>query len=328
MARYKVKLINDKESGNDLVRISWKQMGKLCVSRDEYIKIAEGDIEGVFVPEIVSNREIIYTANAFCNIENYLFDEPSVHKLFNFIARLNEIQIVLNNQGLQVSKLFLDKRYVFVNQFTGMIYFVYEPLEGVKNPVNIYSFVIAMLDDLLFMAKSPELTLLGDEESQTNSDKRRGKKRTIKMSKELRAECIKFRKFIGENKNRNTEAVKYYITNNYPQIYQEVKQNLQDENKKVIFLIRIRTGQKIPVYKDEIIIGKDSACDVRIDDNSAISRHHSRIYIDNRKYYIMDMESKNKTYHMGKEVNPNESVEILDGDRIKLADEEFEVHII
>lgn len=90
------------------------------------------------------------------------------------------------------------------------------------------------------------------------------------------------------------------------------------------FLIRKRTGEKIPINKPVFRIGKErSFVDYFIADNTAISRSHANIITKNQVYYVTDTNSTNHTYVNGKLIASNVETPISSGDIIKLANEEF-----
>jgi len=56
---------------------------------------------------------------------------------------------------------------------------------------------------------------------------------------------------------------------------------------------------------------------------NTVSRHHATIYSNNEKYYVRDENSSNHTYVNGKQIAPFTEIEIVDEDRIRLANEEI-----
>lgn len=90
------------------------------------------------------------------------------------------------------------------------------------------------------------------------------------------------------------------------------------------YLIRESTQETISVNKPFFLIGKDgSDCDYLISNNNAISRNHVDIITRNRRYYIIDHNSTNKTYVDDRVIPAEKEVELFSGTRIKLANEEF-----
>lgn len=90
-------------------------------------------------------------------------------------------------------------------------------------------------------------------------------------------------------------------------------------------LVRTKNSEKIMINKPVYRIGKErSYVDYFIADNTAISRSHANIIVRDGKYYIVDTNSTNHTYVNGQMIQSNMEVEIIHGDIIRLANEEFE----
>lgn len=86
-------------------------------------------------------------------------------------------------------------------------------------------------------------------------------------------------------------------------------------------LIRKKTGEKQYISEDCIVVGKSREADYQIAGNNSISRKHARISKNDRTFIIEDLESMNHTYVSGEMVNGKK--ELMDGDVIRLANEEF-----
>jgi len=89
-------------------------------------------------------------------------------------------------------------------------------------------------------------------------------------------------------------------------------------------LTRVKTGERISINKPVFRIGKEkSYVDYFIGDNTAISRSHANIHTDNGEYFVEDTNSTNHTYLNGKLINSNEKVKLTNGDKVRLANEDF-----
>lgn len=100
-----------------------------------------------------------------------------------------------------------------------------------------------------------------------------------------------------------------------------------DVNKKVKlpYLIRTKNNEKIPINKPSFRIGKEkSYVDYFIADNSYISRGHASIISRNGEYLLIDNNSRNHTYINGRQLVGSTEEKIASGDKITLANEEFE----
>lgn len=88
-------------------------------------------------------------------------------------------------------------------------------------------------------------------------------------------------------------------------------------------LISVRTKESCAIRKPIFTIGgKESGCDLIVN-NPYISRNHADILMRNGKCYIVDKNSKNKTYVNGEVLPAGKEVEIVSGTQIRLANEDF-----
>lgn len=79
----------------------------------------------------------------------------------------------------------------------------------------------------------------------------------------------------------------------------------------------------IPLNKEVILIGKDGyGADVGIG-IATISRLHSKIRIEGKKVYVIDLHSRNGTFLNGVRMTPEEEYEIKMGDKIEFAEAVF-----
>lgn len=89
-------------------------------------------------------------------------------------------------------------------------------------------------------------------------------------------------------------------------------------------LRRMKSNEKISINKAAFYLGKDGLrADYCIRDNPSVSRSHAVIKQINGEFYLEDLQATNGTFHNGRRLQPTQSVKLSDGDRIRLANEEF-----
>lgn len=89
-------------------------------------------------------------------------------------------------------------------------------------------------------------------------------------------------------------------------------------------LTRTRTQETVAVDKPVFRLGKErSYVDFFVTNNNAVSRSHADIITRGDRYFVKDLNSKNKTYINGTPLQANVETEIFDGDYLTLANEEF-----
>ncbi len=97
---------------------------------------------------------------------------------------------------------------------------------------------------------------------------------------------------------------------------------------QLVRLTRRRTGETLCISKPSFWIGKDPASvDYCITDNTAVSRRHALVTIQNGNCYIRDNRSTNKVFVNGQMIQPEVDTLLVDGDRVGMGDEEFVVSI-
>ena len=98
-------------------------------------------------------------------------------------------------------------------------------------------------------------------------------------------------------------------------------------NENMPYLIREKNSEKISLSKPVFRIGKEkSYVDYFIGDNTAVSRSHANIITREGRCFILDTNSTNHTYVNGVMIRSNEEVVLSEGDKIRLANEEFVFH--
>ena len=89
-------------------------------------------------------------------------------------------------------------------------------------------------------------------------------------------------------------------------------------------LLRVGTEETISIDQAVFRLGKERNCvDYCVTGNTAVSRRHMDMIMRGQEHFVKDLGSKNHTYLNGEMLEPQIEVPIRDGDRLKLADEEF-----
>lgn len=89
-------------------------------------------------------------------------------------------------------------------------------------------------------------------------------------------------------------------------------------------LFRVVTEETISINKPVFRIGKEkSYSDYFVANNNAVSRSHADIISRNNKYYVIDLNSKNRTYINNQIIPIQQETQIFDGDKLRLGNEEF-----
>lgn len=93
-------------------------------------------------------------------------------------------------------------------------------------------------------------------------------------------------------------------------------------------LFRKSTRETIFINKNVFRLGQDVGyVDYFVTNNGAVSRNHAEIRSHDKKYFVVDLNSRNRTYINERPLQIDCEMEICDGDKLMLADEEFVFHV-
>lgn len=99
---------------------------------------------------------------------------------------------------------------------------------------------------------------------------------------------------------------------------------LAEESVHYPTLYRVLTEEHISVNKPVFRLGKErSYVDYFVTNNNAVSRGHADIITRGNRYFVRDLNSKNKTFINGQAIPAQYECEIFDGNRLTLGNEEF-----
>lgn len=103
---------------------------------------------------------------------------------------------------------------------------------------------------------------------------------------------------------------------------------MEIESPPPAYLVRLKSNEKILLDKASFRIGTEkNGVDYWVGDNKTVSRNHADILRKNEQFFIIDLNSTNKTYVNGKVIQPGMKIELLEGTKIRLSNESFVFHI-
>lgn len=276
---------------------------------------------------------VTYTCPANINLTDRL--KKAISK-YDFFFMMEQIVIMVQdvyNNGLNVNSVRFNIDDVYINEMTKEMYFIYFPIVGGQESADIVGFI-----ENIIYTMTPVI----------NED-------TNYISRFM----YYVRSFHGFNGNaiekyisREERAVVNVLKNTavtmqqtmQQQIMQQVMQGsmdgttvlsedgisvqqiqqMQPVNYHFASLTRQVTGEKIELGKPSFVLGKNpEKSDYAVADNTNISRVHAVITARNGRYYVMDQNSTNGTFINGRIIKAGQETEILPGDCLMLANEEF-----
>ena len=276
---------------------------------------------------------VIYTFPANINLTDRLKKAISKYDFFFMIEQIVIMVEDVYNNGLNVNSVRFNMDDVYINEMTKEMYFIYFPIVGGQESADIVGFI-----ENIIYTMTPVI----------NED-------TNYISRFM----YYVRSFHGFNGNaiekyisREERAVVNVLKNKavtmqqtmQQQIMQQVMQGsmdgttvlsddgisvqqiqqMQPVNYHFASLTRQVTGEKIELGKPSFVLGKNpEKSDYAVADNTNISRVHAVITTRNGRYYVMDQNSTNGTFINGRIIKAGQETEILPGDCLMLANEEF-----
>lgn len=267
---------------------------------------------------------VIYTCPANINLTDRLKKAVSKYDFFFMIEQIVIMVEDVYNNGLNVNSVRFNMDDVYINEMTKEMYFIYFPIVGGQESADIVGFI-----ENIIYTMTPVI----------NED-------TNYISRFM----YYVRSFHGFNGNaiekyisREERAVVNVLKNKAVTMQQVMQgsmdgttvlsddgisvqqiQQMQPVNYHFASLTRQVTGEKIELGKPSFVLGKNpEKSDYAVADNTNISRVHAVITTRNGRYYVMDQNSTNGTFINGRIIKAGQETEILPGDCLMLANEEF-----
>lgn len=303
------------------------------INENELSQLARIKPCGIMHVTKTKKDSVTYTCPANINLTDRL---KKVVSKYDFFFMMEQIVIMVQdvyNNGLNVNSVRFNMDDVYINEMTKEMYFIYFPIVGGQESADIVGFI-----ENIIYTMTPVI----------NED-------TNYISRFM----YYVRSFHGFNGNaiekyisREERAVVNVLKNTavtmqqtmQQQIMQQVMQGsmdgttvlsddgisvqqiqqMQPVNYHFASLTRQVTGEKIELGKPSFVLGKNpEKSDYAVADNTNISRVHAVITTRNGRYYVMDQNSTNGTFINGRIIKAGQETEILPGDCLMLANEEF-----
>lgn len=272
---------------------------------------------------------VIYTCPANINLTDRLKKAISKYDFFFMIEQIVIMVEDVYNNGLNVNSVRFNMDDVYINEMTKEMYFIYFPIVGGQESADIVGFI----ENIIYT-----MTPVINED--TNYISRF--MYYVRSFHGFNGNAIE--KYISREERAVVNVLKNTAVTMQQQIMQQVMQGsmdgttvlsddgisvqqiqqMQPVNYHFASLTRQVTGEKIELGKPSFVLGKNpEKSDYAVADNTNISRVHAVITTRNGRYYVMDQNSTNGTFINGRIIKAGQETEILPGDCLMLANEEF-----
>ena len=250
---------------------------------------------------------------------NSMDDDSCIRVLTNLLGTVIELR---NNGFLNCHNLILSDDRIFVDINTLSVHLIYLPISN--HNWDIPSFESDLRSRLLkaLSANNKLLTIRMNELSGMLANG------ILSLEEVYRQLCI----MCKGGAVRTVEKMDPYRIGGQEHIWTQMDQRDNSKHKSIeaAQLISLDTAASLTVSinQPECIIGKNpNAVDIVIGFNKMISRVHCKISTKQNVYYLTDLGSANGTYVNQRKLLPNQPLPIKHGDRIRLANSDFEFRV-
>lgn len=282
---------------------------------------------------------VTYTCPANINLTDRL--KKAVSK-YDFFFMMEQIVIMVQdvyNNGLNVNSVRFNMDDVYINEMTKEMYFIYFPIVGGQESADIVGFIENIIYTMTpvinedtnyisrfmyyvrsfhgFNGNAIEKYISREERAVVNVLKNKA----VTMQQQIMQQQIMQQQTMQQVMQGSMDGTTVLSDDGIS--VQQIQQ-MQPVNYHFASLTRQVTGEKIELGKPSFVLGKNpEKSDYAVADNTNISRVHAVITMRNGRYYVMDQNSTNGTFINGRIIKAGQETEILPGDCLMLANEEF-----
>ena len=276
---------------------------------------------------------VTYTCPANINLTDRLKKAISKYDFFFMIEQIVIMVEDVYNNGLNVNSVRFNMDDVYINEMTKEMYFIYFPIVGGQESADIVGFIENIIYTMTpvinedtnyisrfmyyvrsfhgFNGNAIEKYISREERAVVNVLKNKAVTMQQTMQQQIMQQAMQ------GSMDGTTVLSDDGIS------VQQIQQ-MQPVNYHFASLTRQVTGEKIELGKPSFVLGKNpEKSDYAVADNTNISRVHAVITMRNGRYYVMDQNSTNGTFINGRIIKAGQETEILPGDCLMLANEEF-----
>lgn len=335
MARYKVK-------GKDCqLKVKVKLSFKEEIDERQLDFFSSKYIRGLLKVQAKKKNCIEFYGPIGISLFDRLKKPISKYDFFFIMEQVIDITQKVNLNSLILRNVVWDIHYVFINETTKELQFIYLPLTNDKKEADVLRF----MEQIIYASKTME-------EADTEYISR-----YVYFLKSLTSyEAEKIEKYIFSEDRSVVNTIKRhnvgqsgFITDKPQHYYEHYGRGNADEDTGLLnnydeeatglldtqceqihyaSMYRLLTNETFLINKPVFRIGKEkSYSDYFVANNNMVSRSHADIIARGGRYFIVDLNSKNRTFVNGTPIPAQQETEIHDGDAIRLANEEFEFRI-
>ena len=309
------------------------------INETELSQLARIKPRGIMHVTKTKKDSVIYTCPANINLTDRL--KKAISK-YDFFFMMEQIVIMVEdvyNNGLNVNSVRFNMDDVYINEMTKEMYFIYFPIVGGQESADIVGFIENIIYTMTpvinedtnyisrfmyyvrsfhgFNGNAIEKYISREERAVVNVLKNKA----VTMQQQIMQQQTMQQQIMQQVMQGSMDGTTVLSDDGIS--VQQIQQ-MQPVNYHFASLTRQVTGEKIELGKPSFVLGKNpEKSDYAVADNTNISRVHAVITMRNGRYYVMDQNSTNGTFINGRIIKAGQETEILPGDCLMLANEEF-----
>ena len=348
-----------------LVIIKSRLSRKDIINERELDYLRQNYTQGLFRISYDGKKTIEYTSPISVPLKKYLKGKIlNEHGFWMIIVQIIEMARKIEMIGLYPSNLWLDLDTIFINEMSMELYFLYQPImnttasasafalinditymEAKKNVGlqaryleefqeflcsgnsyrldNIEGYIEQVYPEIFKSVGSPDRGKSGFLTTDRAAYKEHYEKKVVKRQddEEEGTVCL----IEDDDEDEGTMVLGMDMDDDEDDC--GATSILVMEEEKEAILIHIKDGERRAVSSDIFSIGKSNSTDYCVVGNTAVSRKHATILKRDDEFYLIDCKSTNGTFLNETRLQEGEEALLTDGDKITLADEEFEIEI-
>ena len=298
-------------------------------------------LPGFFKLEQVSGRKFSYCGKYGISLAERLKKPVTEHQFYILAERIVVATERLIRNNLPINGLLLNPDYVYISAADSELQFIYVPVKESEYGDDIPSFLIEVANRIIpeDFEDAEYIQMFIRYMNQIGVYSPKHVENYIEFND--RVVVKKLRAYDDDNTNQNMKGPAKDVSPE-EELSSTVKlrdvtlptmqmgiHNAMEEAKlqtdeTYASLERVQGNEIIPIRKTVFRFGTDAdTVDYEIRNNPAVSRNHMDLIVRRPHFYVMDLYSKNKTYVNNHEIPAKTEKEIFNGDRIRMANEEF-----
>ena len=331
----KLKVIIKKSTVTAMMKAGRKER----INETELSQLARIKPCGIMHVTKTKKDSVIYTCPANIHLTDRLKKAISKYDFFFMIEQIVIMVEDVYNNGLNVNSVRFNMDDVYINEMTKEIYFIYFPIVGGQESADIVGFIENIIYTMTpvinedtnyisrfmyyvrsfhgFNGNAIEKYISREERAVVNVLKNKA----VTMQQQIMQQQTMQQQIMQQVMQGSMDGTTVLSDDGIS--VQQIQQ-MQPVNYHFASLTRQVTGEKIELGKPSFVLGKNpEKSDYAVADNTNISRVHAVITMRNGRYYVMDQNSTNGTFINGRIIKAGQETEILPGDCLMLANEEF-----